>query len=1682
MATEKKRYIVTGVESEPTVTDVKVLEIAGINPLDDETGVDSSFGERVEYVTAERTNGDGDFTISARGEVEPGMIPEIPSGSYPNLFGVPCEKQKALSGSVELVNAGSLRGSSYVWKPDTQDQYLLRETYNGFQKVSNALVRNYQSSSTQKSFQRPSALALKNGNLLTAFLDNEYLPWHWTYRMNMLDGGSPSQQIRNSPTGFNRFEVFNFYLVSPKDRLARTVRKATNSMIDNIDLTMDPDTLDLFIGYTGVTGFDLVQYQDTEETLMVYCGFLGPAGNHTSPSSPHYNPGYLCVDQITTPLDYTETTTTDPIETSNRAKVQINFRSQGAAFEPITGRAATMDVPGLEDEHFRPLDLCAEVLPSGRLVVVIAYEDAVYSLVSDDRGRTFQASQVMDLTFNDENFVQRCATVSSTMLDSGSMALLVTANGIGDRAGKVNEKAVDVTHGTETDPVQQSVISIFVSSDGVNWGTEKRLGQGAYDPLTLQTDTSFASAVPWPNDFLSYNAESVYAISGDIVQTPDGNILVSVIPMSLGGPGNGAQQGIYQRVLGVSELNQGQTGDDVAPSWPPIINHPDYAIGAKTTKFQPAHRVNNNFLDLTLSGTDNASDIIRRWANFTSYGNRTFADPGRHTNNVLCAQPLRTSYYSPMSYGGGPMWCMGPNDLTTIVWRDTVVTLCCQLVEINQPLGGFPNSDIVPNNAANTAPISPSTPDLSTITAKSALDRSVNIMYSGGWTPAYVRRPTELRYYSKFAQPCGQRTSTYGENLPALPAGAAWSLFSHYLGSNAYQVSFFAPESPDYRTWLNTANGGGSYSGVNIESNGKIVFIGRRMVANVSTNYRYIDYLGQLSAANKELYFPNSKGEMLPEVANVDQTYITEDVKGALAFVCRFVFRLSGGDVSVKTPGVGHAGVSIFLREKDGNQTKYQGLTLSCSGNTAGSSYSVALDPFNPSGTYGARLGTVSVTSGQGLYDPVGSSHDRRPFCEVIFGFKRDADISTTTLYPFLMARNVDYIRDPDMLGDFTVATGMASVTPTTDNVNTFSEYLRIGTFTTPSETITLDTQSFQFSRIFLNTQTTDGRVFDNLDDIPLGDNYWDESAHIGESASLQAVKFYNGGVFAPMAPSKATAKYQTIERGAEISIAGRATESASMVYKGATAFPVANIFKTPIMAGFRGSLAKITRSSNRISPPIEITLDFGEPGISPEAFTIFGCNSPDVMMQFTDDLALEPFGAGPTNAKPSFTMLCGNPLGEAYRINHALMGDPAENSSGGHDPYYVSQPFVFKPRYESLVLYKIMNNAGTGAVTAPSTFKLRPYFTSRGPGRFIRVYSSVGDSRNKAPFRPHQFKSSEKESFYVQIFKEASFAAHQAWQCLDDPLQRMTPDNTVFKIKDNGQDWIELTSDWTTQDADTRASFVIYSDRFGFNFPRAAFGDRQSYGTYASAGGNVPYRYVKLTLGGAVFKDPDENFIKLNALIMGRRIELSTRDISAGYSYEVSFGNELYTGLSGARRNRKNSEPRKAYTFSYEPRQSAPSRVNDNLTTTTDANVRGVGYDNPYRGYGEVYAHYENSEQVNDRSMLSWEEIVERVFALGVNGDVCALVFDGDGMVMNNLNTVNPITAGATITKAASDPHSMIPARLTGFGGASNEAYFGHRQSITDGSSLVTIDADSTVIKPKAIMSVKSLKFEEEL
>lgn len=1672
MATEKKRYIVTGVETEPETIDVKVLEVDGIVTTGDESGVVDSYGERVKYVTAERVSGDGDFTVAARGEVEPARIPEAHS-SYSKIYGTPCEKQKALSGSIELVNSGSIRGSSYVWKPDDQDQYLLRETYNGYQKVNNALKREFHNNQTQKSFVRPAALALDNGMLLCGYLDNEYLPWHWTYRSNLLDANN--QQIKNSPSGFNRYDVFKFHLIDPKDRMATTERTGRNSMSDNLDLTFDPDTSDLFIGYTGTTGLDLVQYKDTGETLMVYCGFLGVPGNHPSPIFPYFNPGYLCVDQITSDMDNTENWVSNPIETSNRAKVQINFRNEGAAFQPITGRPGTVDVPGLEGEHFRPLDLCAEVLPSGRLVVVIAYEDAVYSLVSDDRGRTFQASQVMDLTFNDSDFVQRCATVSSTLLDSGNIALLVTANGIGDRAGKVNEKAVDVTHSTETAPVQQSVVSIFVSSDGVNWGTEKRLGQGAYDPLTLQTDSNAAVVKSWPNSFLAYSASPVYAISGSIVQAPDGNVVVTVIPMSLGGPGQGQQQGLYQRVLGVSELNQGQTGDDVAPSWTPIINHPDYALGAKTTRFQPAHRLNNNWLDVVLNGSSNASKIMRRHAEFSSYGERTHPDTGCHTNNVLCAQPTRETYYSPMSYGGGPMWCFGPNDVKTIVWRDTVVTLYCSLVETGQPLCDFPLSDVVPNNAADTGPITPATTSLNTVQGIGNSDRSVTVLYSGGWTPAYVRRPTELRYYSRLAQPCGQRTNAYGQNLPSLPSGASLNDFSHYLGSNGYQVSFFAPESPDYRGWLSVASGGGSFSEVDQTQNGKIVFRGRGFTANTTTLYRYIDYLGQITTSYRELYFPNSKGEMLPAVANTDQQYITEDVKGGLAFVCRLVFRLKGGNQSFRNPGRGFAGAKVFLRELDGSNVRWQGLTLSCSGNTAGSEYSLSIDPFDISG-YGTRLGTIQVSAPQGIYNPTGSDPAFRPFCEAIFGYRRDSDVSTRNLFPFLMARVIDNITDPDMLGDFTVLEGLGSVTPQTDNAAQSPEHLQVGTFAQPTGDITFYPQSFQFSRIFLNTQSTDARVFDNLDDIPLGDNYWDESAHIGEFASLQAVKFYNGGVFAPMAPSKATSKYQMLERNAQVSIAGRATESASMIYKGASAFPVSNIFKTPIMAGFRGSLAKLTDGSNEVSPAVEITLDFGERGIAPEAFTMFGCNSPDIMMQFTDDLTLDPFAQSlSANQRPSFTVLCGNPLGEAYRINHALLGYPALSSTGYGLGRFTAQRFVFKPRYESLILSQLMNDAGTDRTSdGLADFKLRPRLQTRDHGKIIRIWTAVaGSHRDFAPFRPHQFKSTEKETFYAQLIPGLSFAEHQAWSCMLNPLHKMTSDNFIFKIKDNGQDWIELTENWESVSPDSLTSVIIYSDRFGFNFPRWCFGDAQDYGDWSSSIGNTPYRYVKLTLGGGVFTDPDENYIRLNALIMGRRIELSTRDISAGYSYEIDFGNQLYTGLSGARRNRKNSEPRKSYSFSYEPRKTAPFRIKNNLTQKQDG-TRDDGVVQPYRGYGEFFGDYENSEQVSDRSLLSWEEIVERVLTLGVNGDVCALVFDGDGMVLNYMNTMQPIYSGETVTKAASDPHTMIPARLTGYGGADHESYFGEKEPVTGSSSLS--------IKPQAIMSVKSLKFEEEL
>lgn len=277
---------------------------------------------------------------------------------------------------------------------------------------------------------------------------------------------------QNSPSGNMRSsDTIKLRLQTQQDRFWSTQNSSTTAQPYPSSTTEDSyldrsnvgsNTTDKNI---GITGLSMVQYEDTEEVLVIYTGFKG--GAPISPGT--YSPGFLCVDSLDHPMDTLNGFSGESFRPSNRGSFVVN--------QPGSEQYGTQEIPtdveGLTTRQ-RPLDLTAQIMPTGRLVVCILYEDSVWSLVSDDRGVSFRASQIMDLTFG-ENELLRMGTIDSVNTKDGSMAILICCNGLGDRGYPSDEASAG-------HKLAESVLSIFVSVDGVTWGREKKLGGGLYQP------------------------------------------------------------------------------------------------------------------------------------------------------------------------------------------------------------------------------------------------------------------------------------------------------------------------------------------------------------------------------------------------------------------------------------------------------------------------------------------------------------------------------------------------------------------------------------------------------------------------------------------------------------------------------------------------------------------------------------------------------------------------------------------------------------------------------------------------------------------------------------------------------------------------------------------------------------------------------------------------------------------------------------------------------------------------------------------------------------------------------------------------------------------------------------------------------------------------------------------------
>ena len=359
-----------------------------------------------------------------------------------------------------------------------------------------------------------------------------------------------------------------------------------------------------------------------------------------------------------------------------------------------------------------------------------------------------------------------------------------------------------------------------------------------------------------------------------------------------------------------------------------------------------------------------------------------------------------------------------------------------------------------------------------------------------------------------------------------------------------------------------------------------------------------------------------------------------------------------------------------------------------------------------------------------------------------------------------------------------------------------------------------------------------------------------------------------------------------------------------------------------------------------------------------------------------------------------------------------------------------------------------------------------------------------TGSRNGSPPFRPSQYKSQSNESFYlVVVDRRATLNDDGTINVLFETKLAESADaefTYYFKIVDNGSDYLTLDrsisdifrdsiSSASAASKITPGSMSIVSDRMASNMP--------DFYNQMGSGSNSRFRNMRITVCGG---NHSEDYLKVGMMISGQRIDLSNPDFELGYSYNLESGSSLFDSLSGRRKSRRNHKPRKSWDVSYAPRPSAPIEI--------VGSGSGTRVMNTYAERGNVNSHVTNAAQNSARSKVSWQEIVERVLSIGIDGPVLALGFDGNNMQTVSGTQHNMTPDQSDIKPALTDPHGLSPVRLVGYEGAQNVAYLGQtviansQYGAGSDSGLPSEARNQTECVPAAVMQIKGLKFSEEL
>ena len=1329
-------------------------------------------------------------------------------------------KTQLISGEGIVSSSGSSNKSRFVFRRDGDEQFQFRATPNYFGKTTDVLAFHQSDvqgptepepgkgkSFAERVYNRPGLLPLKNGNLLAYYSNQGSPPWTWGWATGIQlagDSGVVMPQgpgIRNDGGGSDGGEdgLIRVHLLDKKTMLWSESPKYDGTFTDYVQGNVS-DSSYANDDDRGITGLSFTQFQDTEEVICVYAGYFGSVSQGTASE---FKPNqYLKVDVInngfrsasevyagTLDQSIVASDTGNPKTLDAVVRGDIRF---GNKYNSTLETENPSDVAGMElaNPEFI-LDITAQAMPSGRLVVVMATSRQLLSLVSDDRGATFRSSKILDLTFsedpsswNSSAYMQRMVSVDSTITDSGMLAIVVACNGINERA--INSDTATVSR-------QQSVISVFLSGDGEMWGREKALGGGT------STDKFVAGNGQMASNNTNNLDESIYPLDASICCTVEGYIHVSVIGSKAGAPSGTHSQWIWTRTFSSLDIANNAYGQEIARSIPNTLQGSESPWDTRTHRLVPAQCNLAAFNQIGYgiqyaTDQDGGSILLYQYLRKLNGGLALPTGAGYVFNGE--GSSIATSAASNWP-GGGPVRCNGPFGISTVRWRGQIVTILSNY--FSDKVLDFPDSRVYLGTEFSSGWPDPF----------ANRTRSISILRSNHFQPAFVKIPTQGCVWAPNLRNIGDPVQRGRFNIDSYQSKAK---YGNTFGSNSYSLSWntaWNPESTGWHKWQSTGSSvtqevgfadqsdlarkcnGGSWR---IYTNG----FGSRVAYSYPDNFALLEYqysqdLASWSNKAFQNSFPNADGaglKVFGQDFGAEETMMQGTIRGAMGFVCRAVVCPVQNDwiqpFDQNNPEHINPQTGIRVCLNDGppgygtgpGKRRQVVLSVDCLRQFSGDKCEFVLYTSRNNGQTVERLDDSYVVvddfDTQQNNSAGNNNEGRATWLEVLFGLRYEkGEEELGIVRPFLYVRRWDRINDPDFMGDFEYNSALDTyITPyQTDNDGLLPplwnlqyddnfpmrEGIRFGhlrsEFNSTQPQRTSLWKSVQFSRTYLRYESTGVSVWEGpVQDVKFGDTDFQETLHMNPEPPMGMFQENSSGVVCPMAPARTSTIPTFLDRNIHAVFSGRASTNKVFNYRGKSRFPVSNLMSEPSYYGWRGSMDKVSTvvesgATTKMltfdyTPTSVITLDFGQFGVKPQAIAAFGVNSPAVMFQLSNNLeySQNPFDPVNDGAKHIATSPLYDPYHKYDRFVQQNVADTPNTC------------WMWSPRY---LFYCQMNNPADGSETVKSQGDLmyRFYDDRISFYPYINQTPSSFSPATTVPFRPHQFRSEGTEEYFVCLY-----------------------------------------------------------------------------------------------------------------------------------------------------------------------------------------------------------------------------------------------------------------------------------------------------------------------------------------